>query len=405
MKLTVYKDNQPIDSINFASEVNTQSGKMSFLMGRSSTCHVVLDSPQVSRELAELSHTAGIWMIKRSSDLNQLVINGASVQEKVLSNGDMIASGPFIISVELPQLGQVAAPAQPMPESQEIEEESEAATETIALDENEATQALESPELGEDDLDGSLDDDLGGDLDDDDLGAGLDSELEDSDGVLEANEEEVFGTEEELAEFEAGEAEAEDFGEASEFESDNALDILDDDIIINTTQLKNLFEILIRYDLSVIQPAYLPIGKISHKWLTTKDDSCFLRFVNFIEMTAPVFSRKAINTFMSVYDPKYYSMGVDVWYMKTLGETLPKKYAIIDDIGVINPKDVIKGGRELFKDDFSHEKKMKLYQEMISKFGCKLYKHIIYKKIFNENVKAYGDVPILNYINSNPLKK
>lgn len=228
MKLTVYKDNQPIDSIDFASEVNAQSGKMSFLMGRSSTCHVVLDSPQVSRELAEISHSAGIWMIKRSSDLNQLVINGASIQEKVLSNGDMIASGPFIISVELAQLGQVA-PVQPMVKSQEIEEENEAATETIALDENEATQALDNPELEDDDLDGSLDDELGGDLEGDDLGADLDSELEASDDVLEANEEEVFGTEEELAEFEANEEEAQDFGEASEFESDNALDVLDDD--------------------------------------------------------------------------------------------------------------------------------------------------------------------------------
>src|SRR5690606_29209678 len=111
-------------------------------------------SPQVSRELAEISHSAGVWMIKRSSEFNPLVINGAAVTEKVLSGGDMIASGPFIVSVDLPQIMQAPpSPVSPLPSSGD--EESEGATETLALDEDEATQALDAPldDLS-DDLDG-----------------------------------------------------------------------------------------------------------------------------------------------------------------------------------------------------------------------------------------------------------
>ena len=101
MKLTVYKDNQIVESIDLEKEVGVSS-RMSFLMGRSSQCHVVLDSPLVSRELAELSFSNNMWMVKKTSELNQLIVNGASINEKILSNGDMITCGPFVVSIELP---------------------------------------------------------------------------------------------------------------------------------------------------------------------------------------------------------------------------------------------------------------------------------------------------------------
>lgn len=239
MKLTVYKDNQEIESVDLAREIDPRSGKMSFLMGRSSSCHVVLDSPQVSRELAEISHSAGVWMIKRSSEFNPLVINGAAVSEKVLSGGDMIASGPFIVSVDLPQM--IPASQTPITSTPSLgDDEPEGATETLALDEDEATQALEAPldDLS-DDLDGDLDEGLEADagLDGEDgLGDGLGGDLDDADaGGLDDFDNDLGGAEEAAFDEPAAEADAfgsdevGEFAEGSEFGEEGALDVLDDD--------------------------------------------------------------------------------------------------------------------------------------------------------------------------------
>lgn len=181
---------------------------------------MVLDSPQVSRELAEITHNAGVWMIKRSSEFNPLVINGAAVSEKVLSGGDMIASGPFIVSVELPQVvpthqAPIASP-EPL-----IDEDNEGGTETLALDEDEATQALDVAE--EDDQDIELDNDALDEVVGDD--AGLD-DFEDDLGVGEENvgEETDFSSSED-AEIDTFEVGGDDVGFAEE---ENSLGVLDD---------------------------------------------------------------------------------------------------------------------------------------------------------------------------------
>lgn len=229
MKLTVYKDNQEIDSVDFSKEIDPRAGKMSFLMGRSSSCHVVLDSPQVSRELAQIEFMANSWSIKRCSEFNPLVINGANVQEKQLNNGDMISCGPFIVSVDLPSVSPVpGVQTASMPVMTPGDDIEEGSTETIALDENDATQALEAP----DDEFGSLDD--GNELAADSLDESLDDSLDDgmlddSGDSLESGDDEFAATEGESLEegFEAAPEEA--FGGEEFAASDDALDVLDDD--------------------------------------------------------------------------------------------------------------------------------------------------------------------------------
>lgn len=243
MKLTVYKDNQIVESIDLEKEVGVSS-RMSFLMGRSSQCHVVLDSPLVSRELAELSFSNNMWMVKKTSELNQLIVNGASINEKILSNGDMITCGPFVVSVELPNQA-LSSSVQNNKLSTTNLDESESATETLALNNKDATKALDLDDAKElddglgDDLDGDLSDDLTGDLDgdlggdlSDDLGGDLDGGLEDGFAEeLDTNNatENAFDMPAEAdAEFAEDGAEGE-FEQADFEEGDGALDVLDDD--------------------------------------------------------------------------------------------------------------------------------------------------------------------------------
>lgn len=240
MKLTVYKDNQIIQSIDLEKEVGGSS-RMSFLMGRSSQCHVVLDSPLVSRELAELSFVSSIWSVKKTSDLNQLIVNGASISEKILANGDMITCGPFVVSIELPNqvVNAISNSNAPTPSM----DEGESATETLALNNEDATKALDMDEVDElgADLEDELSEDLGGELDgdlDDDLGGDLDGEIGADLGADNLGDE--FGEEVDTndatenafdmpAEGEAEFAEAGEFEEAEFAEGDGALDVLDDD--------------------------------------------------------------------------------------------------------------------------------------------------------------------------------
>tara|TARA_R110000868_G_scaffold164359_3_gene396858 strand:+ start:3677 stop:5986 length:2310 start_codon:yes stop_codon:yes gene_type:complete len=237
MKLTVFKDNQELQSVDLKQEIGASGAKMSFLMGRSSQCHVVLDSPLVSRELAELTHNQSIWTIKRSSEFNPLIINGGSVTEKILATGDMITCGPFIVSVEVDSVVPQSQAATPANSSLALEDDETniGATETLALDEDEATQALEAPldELATDSLDGDLDDSL--EAAPDDLEAGLEDDGFGDDGLLDAGE---SGLEGESDEFDSGveEVEGQEFevadGEAFDdggFGEEGALDVLDDD--------------------------------------------------------------------------------------------------------------------------------------------------------------------------------
>jgi hypothetical protein len=124
----------------------------------------------------------------------------------------------------------------------------------------------------------------------------------------------------------------------------DAIMVMDDDIIIEAAAISRLFELRERYDLWLLQPAFDATGKISHPITKAKPDF-LLRYVNFVEVTCPLFKKQKLDDFMNVYDPELTGWGVDWWYMHTLGPDLTGKVAIIDDITCINPHDSAKGGR------------------------------------------------------------
>jgi hypothetical protein len=114
--------------------------------------------------------------------------------------------------------------------------------------------------------------------------------------------------------------------------------IVDDDIIMSTTDINNLFNISIKYDLWTCQPAYTPESKIS--WPITKyQPGNLLRYTNYTEVGTTVFSKYAIDKFMEYYDPILIGWGIDLFYIWVLGKDVEDKYAIIDSIQCINPHD------------------------------------------------------------------
>jgi len=114
--------------------------------------------------------------------------------------------------------------------------------------------------------------------------------------------------------------------------------IVDDDIMISTTEINELFRMQQQYQLDLLQPSFCyPESVISHE-ITRQIPNALLHYTNFIEVTAPMFSHEALTKCMTVYDPLLCGFGVDLLFMWHLGSGKKHKYAVIDKISCINPR-------------------------------------------------------------------
>ena len=123
-----------------------------------------------------------------------------------------------------------------------------------------------------------------------------------------------------------------------------AILVLDDDVIIDGSAFSRLFEIREQYDLWLLQPAFNPIGKISHR-ITREKLFTFLRYTNFVEVTCPLFRKDKLDAFMELYDPVLVGYGIDYWYIDSLASEIKGKVAVVDAVSCINPHDWLKGGQ------------------------------------------------------------
>ena len=88
------------------------------------------------------------------------------------------------------------------------------------------------------------------------------------------------------------------------------------------------------------------LGKWSHK-ITRAQLFSYLRYVNFVEVTCPLFRTDRLVEFLAIYDPVLVGWGIDHWFMQTLVSDRKRKAAIVDAVVVTNPFDEVKGGREI----------------------------------------------------------
>jgi len=144
--------------------------------------------------------------------------------------------------------------------------------------------------------------------------------------------------------------------------------VMDDDIIIDTKRLNRLFKIARQYDLWLTQPAFKG-GKISHE-ITAKRPGVFITYTNFVEMNVPVFSRHALKTYMSVYDPRLVGWGNDWWFLDVLGADLEGRVAVVDSIHCTNPFDSLKknGVREIDVLQ-SRDERIRIWEEIKHQYG------------------------------------
>ena len=120
--------------------------------------------------------------------------------------------------------------------------------------------------------------------------------------------------------------------------------VMDDDLLIDGNAISRLFEVRRRYDLWLLQPAFDPRGKISHR-ITRARPFRTLRYANFVEVTCPLFRADKLDAFLQQYDPSLIGWGVDWWFCESLGPAIERRVAIVDAITCLNPHDATKSGR------------------------------------------------------------
>ncbi len=107
----------------------------------------------------------------------------------------------------------------------------------------------------------------------------------------------------------------------------------DDDLLIHTSEINKMFEIFHAYELDIAQPS-IKNNFLSHPVLKR----CFwtrLRYVSFIEMMCPLFSKESLSEVLPIFDLTRSGWGIDILWSSLLKN---KRMAVIDQVGVVHTK-------------------------------------------------------------------
>lgn len=164
--------------------------------------------------------------------------------------------------------------------------------------------------------------------------------------------------------------------------------ILDDDIIINTSEINEMFKISKKYDLWLCAPTFKTDGSSKISWPITKTkENSYLRYTNFVEVNTPLFNKFSLDKLMEKYDNKLIGWGIDYLYSWILiNDKLfdKKKIALIDKIQCVNPHDKVKNGRELKKINNS-DKRAQIWNTYKNKNNIEKITPIVYSQIDDYN--------------------
>lgn len=120
----------------------------------------------------------------------------------------------------------------------------------------------------------------------------------------------------------------------------------DDDIRTNCATISRMFHTFMVYNLLLAQPALTRHSYYSHK-VTLQEEAYLLRYTNYVEVMAPIFSREALKTLWPTFNKSISGFGLDSIWPKILG--YPKdKLAVLDRVPVTHTRPV--GGGTIYKD-------------------------------------------------------
>jgi hypothetical protein len=120
--------------------------------------------------------------------------------------------------------------------------------------------------------------------------------------------------------------------------------VCDDDPVPIKGNIKDIPYILKKYHLKVLSPAHAREGKISHQIMRALPGPHIFRYVNFVEMSWPLFSSEALADFLDIFDGSLDGWGVDWWFMNHFDAKKQLVAGIVDKVVFLNPRDSQKEG-------------------------------------------------------------
>ena len=174
-------------------------------------------------------------------------------------------------------------------------------------------------------------------------------------------------------------------------ESYDAIWFPDDDLLINTESINRMFDLFSTFNLSLAQPALTFDSYFSHS-AVLRNPSYILRFVNFVEVMAPIFSKKALELLSPTFSQVSVGWGLDfVWPHLLQKEGASSRVAIIDQTPVTHTRPI--GGGDIYKNNLNAG-------ENDFETLSKLYPLLdINTKSQRSNFKIFGGVRIFEYGN------
>lgn len=114
----------------------------------------------------------------------------------------------------------------------------------------------------------------------------------------------------------------------------------DDDIQMDAAAINTLFEAMRRYRLQIAQPA---LRMSYYTWShTLQDRYCKLRYINFVEMMVPCFSREALNKVLFTFNENETGWGTET-HWPVLIDASQRDMAVIDEVSVVHTRPIQSG--------------------------------------------------------------
>jgi len=155
--------------------------------------------------------------------------------------------------------------------------------------------------------------------------------------------------------------------------------IVDDDIIIKTEQINELFRLFKELDVWILQPSFeenVNGSCVSHG-ITIQRKHLKYRYTNFVEINTPFFSRYAISKCMDNYNVSLTGYGIDILFMYIMGMEHDDKYVIVDYITCINP---IRAEREIDKLQ-PYRERFNIWRKIHDSLNLKDINHINFSEV------------------------
>lgn len=113
--------------------------------------------------------------------------------------------------------------------------------------------------------------------------------------------------------------------------------VLDDDLDISPTQIHYMVDFMQKNNFGVASPSHSPVGRMSWAHMKTQQNSQY-RQVNFVEMTAVIFSRQELIKFFEAFEP-YADILLGFGTDFIIKNSCSQPFILFDSVSVVNPHD------------------------------------------------------------------